>query len=91
MNSVINGNHGFNSTKFRVGKFIEFGGNFFNVKPVRDPDFGVDFSRLDDLDDFIKISGEGITRSEKHLLSSVENGSVWEGEVFRGNANIDYA
>ena len=58
---------------------------------MRDPDLGVDLSRIDDLDDFFKISWEGITLTEKHLLASVTKGSVWEGEVFSGNANVDYA
>ena len=58
--SVVNVNKSFDSAKFRVGEFFKFSGNLLNVESVSDPDLGVDVSILDDLNDIVKIGGEGI-------------------------------
>jgi hypothetical protein len=71
---VVDGDDGFDGSEFGVGEFIEFGGDFFDVEAVGDPDLRVDVSGFDDFDNFAEVGGEGISRSEEGLLTAVKDG-----------------
>ena len=86
---VVDGDDGFDGSEFGVGEFIEFGGDFFDVEAVGDPDLGVDVSSFDNFDDFAEVGGEGVSRSEEGLLTAVEDGGVGEGEFESCDADVD--
>ena len=59
-NLVVNINDAFNGAEAGVGEFVKFGGHFFDVEAVRDPDFSVDVSGFDNLNDLTEVGGKGI-------------------------------
>ncbi len=57
---------------------LEFSGDLVEGDPVGDPEVGVDFAFANQLDDVVKIFGQGVAGSHQGDFATMENRGVGE-------------